>query len=109
MKEAVERARKGHGPTFLEAKTYRIVPHSSDDDDRRYRSREEVDEWGAKDPVVAFARRLKESGVLDDKAEQELNDRVNREVDEATDEVEQEPISDPASALRHVFVEEEGA
>ena len=106
MAEAVERARSGEGPTLIEAKTYRLQPHSSDDDDRRYRSREEVEEWSEKDPLVAFARQLREFGVLDDKSEQELNDRVNREVEEATDEVEQEPKPEPESALRHVFVEE---
>ena len=37
-KEAVERGRRGEGPTFIEAKTYRLVPHTSDDDDRRYRT-----------------------------------------------------------------------
>jgi 2-oxoisovalerate dehydrogenase E1 component alpha subunit len=106
MAEAVQRARSGEGPTLIEAKTYRLQPHSSDDDDRRYRTREEVEEWSEKDPLVAFAKHLRELGVLDDKAEQELNDRVNREVDEATDEVEQEPAPEPESALRHVFVEE---
>ena len=54
MKEAVERARAGEGPTFIEAKTYRLVPHSSDDDDRRYRTREEVEEWAESDPLVAL-------------------------------------------------------
>jgi 2-oxoisovalerate dehydrogenase E1 component alpha subunit len=109
MTEAVQRARSGEGPTLIEAKTYRLMPHSSDDDDRRYRTREEVEQWGAKDPLVAFARQLKEIGALDDKSEKELNERVNREVDEATDAVEKEPTPDPESALRHVFVEEEGA
>src|SRR5881296_3541587 len=45
MTKAVDRARKGAGPTFIEAKTYRLTPHSSDDDDRRYRSRDEVESW----------------------------------------------------------------
>jgi len=106
MTEAVQRARSGEGPTLIEAKTYRLTPHSSDDDDRRYRTREEVEQWGAKDPLVAFARQLKELGALEDKADKELNERVNREVDEATDAVEKEPTPDPESALRHVFVEE---
>src|SRR5207253_10149408 len=50
MKEAVDRARRGDGATLIEGKTYRLVPHTSDDDDRRYRSREEVEEWTGKDP-----------------------------------------------------------
>jgi len=109
MLNAVERARSGEGPTLIEAKTYRLVPHSSDDDDRRYRTREEVEEWSARDAVAAFARQLTEMGALDDKRETELNDRVNEEVDEATDQTEKAAAPPPESAVRHVFVETEGA
>lgn len=107
MAEAVKRARAGEGPTLIEAKTYRLMPHSSDDDDRRYRAREEVEAWSAKDPVVAFPLQLKELGVLDDNTEKEINDRVNQDVDAATDQVEQEPQPEAPTALRHVLVEEE--
>ena len=109
MCTAVERAKSGEGPTLIEAKTYRLMPHSSDDDDRRYRTREEVEEWSAKDAIVAFARQLKELGALDDKREKEINDRVNQEVDEATDFAEKAPAPAPEAALRHVFVEDKGA
>jgi 2-oxoisovalerate dehydrogenase E1 component alpha subunit len=105
MKEAVERARKGHGPTFLEAKTYRIVPHSSDDDDRRYRTREEVEKWAARDPVANFAATLDDLGVLDEDGRSEVESRINREVDEATDRAEAAPHPDPESALDHVLLE----
>ena len=44
MKTAHERARAGDGPTLIECKTYRYLPHTSDDDDKTYRSREEVEE-----------------------------------------------------------------
>ncbi len=56
MAEAVERAYNGDGATLVEAKTYRIVPHSSDDDDRSYRSREEVEAWKQKGPINRFRR-----------------------------------------------------
>ncbi len=54
MAAAVERAYNGDGATLVEAKTYRIVPHSSDDDDRSYRSREEVESWKQKGPIHNF-------------------------------------------------------
>jgi len=107
MSEALKRVRAGEGPTLIEAKTYRLMPHSSDDDDRRYRTREEVEAWSAKDSVAAFPHQLKELGVLDDNAEKEINDRVNHEVDAATDQVEQEPQPEAPTALRHVLVEGE--
>ncbi len=108
MKEAVERARRGDGATFLEAKTYRLVPHSSDDDDRRYRTKDEVEGWSGRDPVVRFARRLNEAGKLDEAREKEIAERVNREVDEATDYAENAPKPEPESALRRVFAEGKG-
>lgn len=105
MKEAVVRARRGEGPTFLEAKTYRLVPHSSDDDDRRYRTREEVEKWAARDPIANFAATLKDLSVLDEDGRSETEARVNREVDDATDRAEAAPHPDPESALDHVLVE----
>lgn len=109
MKDAVARARRGEGATLIEAKTYRLVPHSSDDDDRRYRSREEVEAWTAKDPIVRFGKELRAAGVLDDNGEQEIARRVSREVDEAMDFAEKAPPAEPESALRNVLVEGKGS
>ncbi|MED0677417.1 thiamine pyrophosphate-dependent dehydrogenase E1 component subunit alpha [Aneurinibacillus thermoaerophilus] len=105
VKEAVDRARRGEGPTLIEAVTYRLVPHSSDDDDRSYRSREEVEEAKKKDPLLRFASYLREVGVLMEEKEQEINERVTREVDEATEYAENAPYPEPESALRHVYAE----
>jgi len=105
-KEAVERARRGEGATLIEAKTYRLVPHTSDDDDRRYRSREEVEQWTAKDPLIRYRGWLKVHDVADERKLDELQERAAREVDDATEEAEKAPTPAPESALRYVFVEE---
>jgi len=104
-KEAVERARRGDGPTFIEAKTYRLVPHSSDDDDRRYRSREEVEEWSEKDPIPRFQAYLEKHGLLDEKTRDELAKKAAQAVDAATEYAENAPLPDPETALKHVFAE----
>ncbi|GED12095.1 thiamine pyrophosphate-dependent dehydrogenase E1 component subunit alpha [Aneurinibacillus migulanus] len=104
-KEAVERGRNGEGPTLIEAVTYRLVPHSSDDDDRAYRSREEVDEAKKKDPILRFAAYLCEAGLLTKEKEDELNEQAAREVDEATEYAENAPYPEPESALTHVYGE----
>ena len=106
-REAVDRARRGEGPTFIEAKTYRLVPHTSDDDDRRYRTKEEVEEWARKDPLIRFEAWLKEHGVADRAQIEELQVKAAQEVDEATEYAEKAPTPAPESALRHVYVEEE--
>ncbi|WP_126427481.1 thiamine pyrophosphate-dependent dehydrogenase E1 component subunit alpha [Brevibacillus marinus] len=103
VKQAVQRARAGEGPTLIEALTYRLVPHSSDDDDRTYRSREEVEALRKKDPLVQFAAYLRETGVMDEAKQQELAERVQREVDEATEYAENAPYPAPESALNHVY------
>ncbi|MBO8163109.1 MAG: thiamine pyrophosphate-dependent dehydrogenase E1 component subunit alpha [Brevibacillus sp.] len=103
MKQAVERARAGEGPTLIEAVTYRLVPHSSDDDDRTYRTREEVEDARKKDPIPRFAAYLKEAGVMDEQMEQEMAQRVQAEVDEATEYAENAPYPMPESALDHVY------
>jgi len=105
-KEAVDRARRGEGPTFIEAKTYRLVPHTSDDDDRRYRTADEVSDWTAKDPLPRYAAWLIENGVAGQKKIDEIQAKAMQEVDAGTEAAENAPLPDPASALKHVFVED---
>ncbi|WP_082513572.1 MULTISPECIES: pyruvate dehydrogenase (acetyl-transferring) E1 component subunit alpha [unclassified Leifsonia] len=63
---ALDRARTGGGPTFIEAVTYRMGPHTTADDPTRYRPQGELEEWRAKDPIARFAAFLTEVGILDD-------------------------------------------
>ncbi len=104
-KEAFERARRGEGPTLVEAKTYRLTAHSSDDDDRRYREREEVDGWRKKDPIMRFERYLQETGLLDEEKKEEIAGRVKAEVDEAVEYAEATPYAEPEEALERVYAE----
>ena len=106
-KQAMSRARDGEGPTLIEAVTYRLVPHTSDDDDRRYRSREEVEEWKKKDPLIRFSAWIEEHGIADHSDLERIQEKIAQEVDEASEYAEQAPVAEPESALRHVYVEEE--
>lgn len=105
-KEAVERARAGEGPTLIEAKTYRFDPHTSTDDDSKYRSREEVGEWRAKDPLVRFGSYLKEHGILTDAAEQEIHQLAKATMADAARTAEAAPEPEGPTALRYVYEEE---
>ncbi|GIM48313.1 2-oxoisovalerate dehydrogenase subunit alpha [Collibacillus ludicampi] len=106
FKEAVARARAGEGPTLIEAKTYRLVPHSSDDDDRSYRSREEVETAKKRDPIILFSAYLRETGILTDELDREIQDAIMKEVNEATEAAEKAPFAEPETALLHVYKEE---
>jgi len=102
-REAFERARRGEGPTLIEARTYRMTAHSSDDDDRRYREREEIEEWRLKDPIVRFERYLMENGLLDEEKKEALEAEIRAEVAEASDYAESAPFADPEEALEGVY------
>jgi 2-oxoisovalerate dehydrogenase E1 component alpha subunit len=102
-RKAVERARRGEGPFLIEAKTYRLTAHSSDDDDKRYRQAEEVALWRQKDPIQRYGGYLRQAAVLTDQVEQELNERIGQQVDEATEYAEQAPDPSPDDLLTHVF------
>lgn len=102
-KQAVERALSGQGPTLIEAKTFRIVPHSSDDDDRRYRSREEVEEWKRRDPIQRFKRYLEEQGILTEELNQKIREKVSQEVDDAVEFAEKSPQPKPEDLTKYVY------
>lgn len=102
-KQAVERARAGEGPTLLEAKTYHPVPHSSDDDDRSYRSRQEVDIWKQRDPILRFEAYLDSQVILGAELKEETQDRVMAAVDDATVYAENAPYPEPEEALEPVW------
>ncbi|WP_193598309.1 pyruvate dehydrogenase (acetyl-transferring) E1 component subunit alpha [Microbacterium sp. YJN-G] len=70
--EAVERARSGGGPSLIEAHTYRMQAHTNADDDTRYRERDEVKAWVARDPLSRMRAHLLSRGLLDDAAEERL-------------------------------------
>lgn len=105
FKAAHERARRGDGPSLIEAKCVRITSHSSDDDQRRYRSSEELKAMQAKDPLAKTREYLKEQGLLLTEAEEALERRVMAAVDDATDWAEAQPYAAPEQALHHVYME----
>jgi 2-oxoisovalerate dehydrogenase E1 component alpha subunit len=86
--EALERARSGGGPSLVEAKCYRFLAHTTDDDDRTYRSRDEVNERRKRDPVPCFERLLVEHSIFTPDGVEALKRSVLEEVNDATDRAE---------------------
>ncbi|MGP4074342.1 thiamine pyrophosphate-dependent dehydrogenase E1 component subunit alpha [Halobacillus sp. K22] len=105
VKAAADRGRKGEGPTLIETVSYRLTPHSSDDDDRTYREREEVDEAKKKDSIVTFANYLREQNILTEEKETEMNEEINQIVNDATDYAENASYADAESAMKYVYEE----
>jgi 2-oxoisovalerate dehydrogenase E1 component alpha subunit len=105
MKEAHDRARSGGGPTLVECKTYRYFPHTSDDDDKTYRSPDEVEAARQNDPITRFAAYLEDHGVLGPDAKDALHAGVKEEIDAAIVAAWDAPDPEAETALRHVFFE----
>ena len=102
-REAIDRARRGEGPTLIEAKVTRLTGHSSDDQQSKYRSASELAEGLTRDPLPIFRARLRAAGVLDDEVEAALAADVSAAVEDATAFAEAAPDPEPAGALDHVF------
>ena len=104
-KEAVEKARKGGGPTLIEAVTYRMGAHSSSDDPKRYSSQQELEEWQKRDPLVRFRKYLEWKGMWSEADEKKTQDETNREIDEAVQHAEKLPKPALETLFTDVYAE----
>ena len=87
-KDAVDKARAGNGPGFVEAVTYRMGAHSSSDDPRLYRQDEEVEEWKRKDPINRLLKYLEQHGYWSSTEQEALEERLTQEILDAVAEAE---------------------
>ena len=101
--EAAARARSGQGPTLVETMVERYLPHTSDDDDSRYRRREDIEEARKRDPVKMLGERLASLGILDSATDERFRSEARKLIDEATEFVEQAPYPSPDGFFDHVY------
>lgn len=102
VKKGVDRARRGEGPSLIEAKTYRIRGHY-EGDPTPYRSKEDVKEWMEKCPVKRFQQELLEKGILDQNLIEEINEKLDAEIDKAIQEADEAKQPDPAEVFDGLF------
>lgn len=108
-KRAIDSARSGNGPYFLEFRTYRFRAHSMYDPEL-YRDRAEVEEWRAQhDPIDAFVKLLREAGELDDDLLAGIEAGIAREIDEAIAYAEGSPWEPVETLEQYVYAEEAGS
>ena len=101
MREAVERARSGGGPTFVESVTFRMGGHSSSDDPTRYRDPELVKTWEKRDPLARFGAYLRGKGLLSDADIETWTAEINEEISQAVTAAE----ALPAPAIETIFTD----
>jgi pyruvate dehydrogenase E1 component alpha subunit len=103
VQEAVNRARAGHGPTLIEAKTYRYKGHSRTDP-AAYRPPGELDRWLARDPINILAERMKIDGQLSDGQFQEMSEKAREAVQDATTWALEQPYPPLEAAYEDIWV-----
>ena len=102
-RDAVARARRGEGPTLIEAVCYRYGPHATADDARLYRTEAEELEWRTRDPVDRYRRFLEERGLWNDERELALSDEATVEFDKAMSILDETPPPERDDIVRHAF------
>jgi pyruvate dehydrogenase E1 component subunit alpha len=105
VKDAVDRARAGEGPSFIECFTYRMGAHSTSDDPTRYRSEEEVKRWAERDPIDRVRRHLELLGALDAAGALRIDAELNAEISVAIEAVEKLPPPPRESLFEDVYAE----
>ena len=103
-KEAVDRARKGEGPTLVETVTYRIASHSSSDDAARYRDAAEFEAWKLRDPILRFQRYLQKKKLWTEAWENEIRERTKDELNAAIERAEARPRPSLDSMFDDVYM-----
>jgi pyruvate dehydrogenase E1 component alpha subunit len=104
VSEAVDRARGGHGPSLIEARTYRYREHAELGAlELGYRGADEIAEWRQRDPVALLRSRLLASGALDETAAEQIDDETRHEVALAAEFALQSPLPDAREAYQDVF------
>ncbi|HZH00572.1 MAG TPA: thiamine pyrophosphate-dependent enzyme, partial [Flavisolibacter sp.] len=105
VSRAVKRAREGGGPTLLEIKTYRYKGHSVSDP-QKYRTKEEVEEYKAKDPIVALLSTIRENQFASDEEIAEINRRVDVAVTESVRFAEESPWPNDDEVLKDIYIDQ---
>lgn len=104
-KEAVDRARKGEGPTIIEAVTYRLGPHTTSDDPTIYRDTKEVTEWEKKDPIERFKKYLIDKGIWSEEKDKSQFEEYEKYVGETFRKVEESGLVSLEDIFKYTYAE----
>ncbi|MFQ6617038.1 MAG: thiamine pyrophosphate-dependent enzyme, partial [Fidelibacterota bacterium] len=105
FQKAVDRARKGKGPSVIVSDVVRLLPHSSSDDQRKYRSEEEIEADKKRDPIIVFSETCLEGEAVSREDLEKIDREVARQVEESAEWAESRPHPSPDSALKYVYTE----
>ena len=100
---ALDRARRGGGPTFIEAVSYRMGPHTTADDPTRYRDANDLEDWAARDPISRIAALLERKGLLTEELQQQVKDKADAVAREMRTGCTTMPDPEPLDVFKNVY------
>ena len=103
FKKAADRARKGKGPTVIISHVVRLLPHSSSDDQRKYRTEDELSEDQAKDPITRFEQMCTAGKIINQKDFDKIKKEVFTQIDKDAEWAEQQNHPDIDTAMDHIY------
>ena len=106
FKQAIERARKGKGPSIIISNVVRLLPHSSSDDQRKYRTENALDHDRKKDPLVILKKQCLEKDFINEKEFQKIQKDIEKQIDVDSEWAEKQDFPDPKTALDHIYSNE---
>ena len=104
-KRALDKAKKGKGPTLIEGLTYRMEMHTTADDPKKYRSEKEVKEWAKKDPILRFEKYLTHKKLLNTKKIKKIQEEAQKEIDQAMKDAEAAPLPTLKDMFQYIYAE----
>jgi 2-oxoisovalerate dehydrogenase E1 component len=105
FKKAIERARKGLGPSVIVSKVVRLLPHSSSDDQRKYRTEKDLEKDKKSDPLLIFQKKCIQKSIITEKEFLKIENKVKKNIEDEVDYVETQANPSPESAMMHLFSE----
>ena len=106
FKQAVERAKRGKGPSVIVSNVVRLMPHSSSDDQRKYRSEKALKKDLKRDPILAFKQICIEKDIFSESDAEKIESKIKKQIDKDTTWAEQQEHPTKETALNHIYSDE---
>jgi len=107
--KAIDRARKGKGPTVIESKVVRLLPHSSSDDQRKYRTEEEINKDKLKDPIIAFEKVCIKEKIVKKEEFDKIYKEIKNQVDKDAEWAELQENPKPITSMKNIYSENDNS
>jgi len=107
--KAIDRARKGKGPTVIESKVVRLLPHSSSDDHRKYRTKEEIDKDKLKDPIIVFEKVCLKEKIIKKEEFDKIYEEIKNQVDKDAEWAELQEDPKPINSMKNIYSENDNS